>query len=525
MLQIPIFHVNGEDLEAIAQVARLAADFRQTFHRDVVIDFWCYRKFGHNEGDEPSFTQPLMYEAIAKRPSVRAQYAEALTAARVLSAEEVVALSGEIHGALEKALADVEKLGEPPRPSTLAGIWSRYHGGPSSSVPDVATDVPRERLVELGQALTRVPEGFSPHPKLARVLEHRREMVAGTRPLDWGMGEALALGTLLARGTRVRMSGQDARRGTFSHRHAVLFDAHTGQPYAPLAHLGAGQGVFEIYDSPLNEAGVLGFEYGYSLDMPDGLVLWEAQFGDFVNAAQVIIDQFIFSSEAKWSRISGLTLLLPHGMEGQGPEHSSARLERFLNLCVDDNVQVCNLTTPAQLFHVLRRQVRRNFRKPLVIMSPKSLLRHPQAVSDLDALARGGFEALLPDPGPVDEGAVKRVLLCTGKVFYDLTAGRAERKRRDIAILRLEQLYPLREDRLLVELSRYPNAREVVWVQEEPRNMGAWNYMNARLPPLLRGPFDWACISRAVGASPASGSAAQHKAEQARIVEQALQMR
>jgi 2-oxoglutarate dehydrogenase E1 component len=320
---------------------------------------------------------------------------------------------------------------------------------------------------------------------------------------------------------RVRLSGQDSARGTFSHRHAILYDYETGAPYVPLMHIRDGQGVFDVQNSPLSEAAVLGFEYGYSLDAPDGLVIWEAQFGDFVNAAQVVIDQFLCSAEAKWNRLSGLVLLLPHGMEGQGPEHSSARLERFLNLCVHDNMQVCNLTTPANLFHILRRQIRRPYRKPLVIMSPKSLLRHPAATSPLAEFTHGGFQHLILDP-VADPAAVRRVLLCTGKIYYDLAAARAARGLEDVAIIRVEKLYPLRHDVLLSMLANFREGTEVVWVQEEPRNMGAWNYMNVQLPPVLRGYFPWSCVSRPLSASPATGSAARHKREQARLCELAL---
>jgi 2-oxoglutarate dehydrogenase E1 component len=336
------------------------------------------------------------------------------------------------------------------------------------------------------------------------------------------MGEALAFGTLLAQGTRVRLSGQDSRRGTFSHRHAVLFDYNDGREYTPLAHVRDKQGVFEVLDSPLSEGGVLGFEYGYSLDMPDGLTIWEAQFGDFVNAAQVIIDQFLVSSEAKWNRVTGLVMLLPHGMEGQGPEHSSARLERFLTMAVNDNIQVCNLTTPAQYFHALRRQVLRPYRKPLVIMSPKSLLRSPAATSKLADFTDGEFRRLIPDSTVKDPKRVKRVLLCTGKVYYDLVAAREERGYDDVAIVRVEQLYPLRKDDLLELLSVFSEGTPVVWVQEEPKNLGAWAYVNRELSGLLGGSFPWSCVSRPLSASPATGSAKRHAREQARLVAEAL---
>ena len=523
MLQVPVFHVNGEDLEAVAQVVLLAVDLRQRFHVDTVIDLWCYRKYGHNEGDEPTFTQPVMYRTIAKKPTLRAVLAEALVANKVVSAEDVSALSAEVRHKLEEAYEASAALAISPGPPLVLGALGRYHGGPIDAVETV-TAVPMDELLKVGRALATTPQGFNVHPKLKKILEGRAEMAAGVRPVDWGMGEALAYGTLAWQGVRVRLSGQDVRRGTFSHRHAVLFDYQTGQPYAPLAHLRDGQGVVEVRDSPLSEAGVLGFEYGYSLEMPDGLTLWEAQFGDFVNAAQVIIDQFLSSSEAKWKRLSGLVLLLPHGMEGQGPEHSSARLERFLELSVDDNWQVVNLTTPAQLFHALRRQVLAPWRKPLVVMSPKSLLRHPEVVSPLGEFSQGGFRAILPDE-VADPRHVRRILLCSGKLYYELKAAREAQGAREVAILRLEQIYPLQVETLLTLLSHYRDGGEVVWVQEEPRNMGAWNFLDLHLSPVLRGNFEFSCISRPPSATPAAGSATRHKLEQEALVRQAIGLR
>jgi 2-oxoglutarate dehydrogenase E1 component len=519
MLQVPVFHVNGEDLEAVAQVVLLAVDLRQRFHVDTVIDLWCYRKYGHNEGDEPTFTQPVMYRAIAAKPSLRATYADLLVRKKVVSAEDVTALSAEVKHELEEAYAASAAIAVSPGPAFPKD--ERYRGGLIDPSSEVATAVPTEELAQVGRALAATPAGFNVHPKVKKILEARAEMAEGERLVDWGMGEALAFGTLAWHGVRVRLSGQDVRRGTFSHRHAVLFDYQTGQPYSPLAHLRDGQGVVEVRDSPLSEAGVLGFEYGYSLDMPDGLTIWEAQFGDFVNAAQVIIDQFLSSSEAKWNRLSGLVLLLPHGMEGQGPEHSSARLERFLELSVDDNWQVVNLTTPAQLFHALRRQVLSPWRKPLVVMSPKSLLRHPEVVSPLAHLAEHGFRAILPDE-EADPALVKRILLCSGKVYYELSAARKAQGVRDVAILRLEQLYPLQVETLLTHLSQYQGGSEVLWVQEEPRNMGAWRFLDLHLSPVLRGNFDFSCISRPPSASPAAGSATRHKLEQEALVRQAV---
>ncbi len=522
MLQVPVFHVNGEDLEAIAQVVLLAIDFRQRFRSDAVIDLWCYRKYGHNEGDEPAFTQPLMYRAIARKPTLRATCAEGLVEKGVVSREDVEALAAEVRRGLEEAYAASAAIAVSPGPPVLQGVKAHYRGGSiSGAASEVATAVEPRLLEEVGRAVTSLSPAFHVHPKIAKLLEARAEMAAGRRPVDWGMGEALAFGTLAWQGVRVRLSGQDVRRGTFSHRHAVLFDQQTGSGHSPLAHLRDGQGVVEVVDSPLSEAGVLGFEYGYSLEMPDGLTIWEAQFGDFVNAAQVIVDQFLSSSEAKWSRLSGLVLLLPHGMEGQGPEHSSARLERFLELSVDDNWQVMNLTTPAQLFHALRRQVLAPWRKPLVVMSPKSLLRHPQAVSPLSDFSAGRFQPFVVD-APEDPGEITRIVLCSGKMYYDLAAERARQGARHVAIVRVEQLYPLEADALLSVLSRHPEGTELIWAQEEPRNMGAWPFVNMHLTPRLGGRYPLACVSRPESASPAAGSATRHRLEQESLVNQAL---
>src|SRR5574342_226235 len=390
MLDVPIFHVNGEDLESVAQAVLLAVDFRQRFHRDAVIDLWCYRKHGHNEGDEPAFTQPIMYRAIAAKESVRALYARRLVEEGVVSAAEAEAMAGEVQARLEEAHAASAALAVQPGRAEPGSVWGRYRGG-AIGPEEPVTAVPLDVLRHVGRHLGEIPPGFRAHPKIARIMEGRAAMAAGKRPLDWGMAGALARGTLAWQGVGVRLVGQDTRRGTFSHRHAVLHDQESGAEYMPLSHLREGQGTVEIRDSLLSEAAALGFEYGYSLEMPEGLTVWEAQFGDFVNAAQVIVDQFLCASETKWNRLSGLTLLLPHGLEGQGPEHSSARLARFLSLSVDDNWQVMNLTTPAQIFHALRRQVLAPWRKPLVVMSPKSLLRHPQAISPREELARDGF--------------------------------------------------------------------------------------------------------------------------------------
>jgi 2-oxoglutarate dehydrogenase E1 component len=407
---------------------------------------------------------------------------------------------------LEEVLERTRKEGARRSFSAMAGLWSKYRGGPDAQSDEVPTQVPDSKLRELLVAISRVPGEFTPNDKIGKLLEGRRKLAEAQQPLpfDWGVGEHLAFATLLDAGVPVRFSGQDSRRGTFSHRHAVLFDIKDGKRYTPLAHLRQGQARFDIFDSPLSEAGVLGFDYGWSLDMPEALCIWEAQFGDFVNGAQVVIDQFVSSAEDKWNRLSGVTLLLPHGFEGQGPEHSSARLERFLQLCAEDNMQVCFPTTPAQIFHLLRRQVLRTWRKPLVVMTPKSLLRHKAAVSTLDDLSKGAFRRIIWDNSVKN---ARRVLLCTGKVYYDLVAGREAKKREEVAIVRIEQLYPLSDRHLAEALQRHKGA-ELVWVQEEPFNMGAWYHLNARWPAALG---ELRCISRPESASPATGSEKSHK--------------
>jgi 2-oxoglutarate dehydrogenase E1 component len=522
MLQIPIFHVNGEDPEAVAQVIRLAMDFRREFKRDVVINMYGYRRLGHNEGDEPAFTQPLLYQAIAKRKSVREGYLEHLLKLGGVTREEADAIAAARRDVLERELSEAQS----GKPSTgldqSRGVWFHYRGGPDASVPEVDTGVPRDLLAGWLQAQTRIPADFHPHPKIKKLLETRQQMAAGEQPLDWATAELLAFASLSCQGFRVRLSGQDSERGTFSQRHAVLHDVQDGRRYMPLQHLASDQAPLEIHNSPLSETGVLGFEYGYSLDYPDGLVAWEAQFGDFWNVAQPIVDQFVASAEDKWLRLSGLVMLLPHGFEGQGPEHSSARMERFLMLAAEDNIQVVYPTTPAQYFHCLRRQVLRPWRKPLIVMTPKSLLRHPKVVSTLDECARGGFLRLLPDALSRPVGQVRRLLLCTGKVYYDLEAYREENKRDDVAIVRLEQLYPLNPDLLQRALADYAEGTPVFWVQEEPENMGAWSYMRLRFGETLWGRFPFAGITRPASASPATGSHRCHKQEQARIVARAF---
>ncbi|HEY3246042.1 MAG TPA: 2-oxoglutarate dehydrogenase E1 component, partial [Phycisphaerae bacterium] len=409
------------------------------------------------------------------------------------------------------------------QPEMLHGVWHGYSGGADIEVPELDTGVPQERLAALLAAQTRFPESFHPHPRLKRPMQARIDMSQGHPPrrIDWSAAEALAFATLLTEGVRVRLTGQDSERGTFSQRHAVLHDYVNGHTYVPLAHLAPDQAPVEIINSPLSEAGVLGFEYGYSLDCPDGLVLWEAQFGDFINAAQVIVDQFIASAERKWYRLSGLVLLLPHGFEGQGPEHSSARLERFLTIAAEDNIQVVCPSTPAQYFHVLRRQVLRRWRKPLVVMSPKSLLRHPRATSTLEELASGRFQRIIPD-ATVPPERLQRVLMCSGKIFYDLMQRREELQRHDIAIVRIEQLYPLAEEALATVLGEYREGTSIYWVQEEPENMGAWRYLRVRFGERIRERFPFSGIYRRSAASPATGSHSSHKLEQQELVERAL---
>ena len=517
MLQIPIFHVNGEDAEAVAQVIRLAMDFRKEFQRDVVIDMYCYRRRGHNEGDEPAFTQPPMYKAIEKRKSVRQGYLGHLLTLGEVTREEADSIAEQRRAHLENELAYARSDDYVPRIELPPGIWSGYQGGSETEAVEAESGVKMSRLKSLLESQTRLPADFHPHPKVERVLAARLEMAQGAKPLDWAAGEALAFATLATEWNRVRLTGQDVGRGTFSHRHAVLHDCIDGHTYTPLQHLSDDQAPVEIYNSPLSEAGVLGFEYGYSLDCPDGLILWEAQFGDFSNAAQVIIDQFIISAEEKWRRLSGLVLLLPHGMEGQGPEHSSARLERFLELFAEDNIQVVCVTTPAQYFHVLRRQLLRSWQKPLIIMTPKSLLRHPQAVSSLEDCARGRFRRVLPDHQPASQ-QVKRILLCTGKIYYELAKRREEQKRNDVAILRVEQLAPVPYDELHEALAGYADGTPAYWVQEEPENMGAWRHLYVHFGTQLDGRLPFTRISRPAAGSPATGSGTSHKLEQEQLL-------
>jgi 2-oxoglutarate dehydrogenase E1 component len=518
-IQVPIFHVNGDHPEAVAQVVRLAMDYRKTFHSDVVIDMYCYRKYGHNEADEPSFTQPLLYQKIEQHPSVRTLYANELVERHVIDKAEADAIVGREHQKLNEAFA--AKRSQRPKPPSGAGVWQGYRGGADVATPEVATAVPRAVLEEISTCITTLPDGFRPHRVVAKLLAHRAAMGKGEAPLDWGMAEHLAFGSLVRDGHMVRLSGQDSRRGTFSHRHAVIVDQRTAQEYVPLEHVSPTQAPARIYDSPLSEAAVLGFEFGYSLDYPDALVAWEAQFGDFVNGAQVMIDQYISSCEDKWNRLSGLTVLLPHGYEGQGPEHSSARFERFLELAAEDNMQIVYPTTPAQFFHLLRRQVVRKLRKPLIVMTPKSLLRLPAARSELRELYEGSFQRIIDDPTPPHRDKVRRIILCTGKIYYELADERTRRNDDTTAIMRIEQLYPISARDLAGALDTYAQAEEVVWVQEEPANMGANHFIYVRLLEVA-GHRSVHVVARSESASPATGSQKAHLMEQQRIINQAF---
>ncbi|NUP09335.1 MAG: 2-oxoglutarate dehydrogenase E1 component [Polyangiaceae bacterium] len=528
MLKVPVFHVNGEDPEAVAQVAQLAIEYRQRFQQDVVIDMYCYRKYGHNEGDEPRYTQPRMYHLIDKKPTVRRMYIDHLLGLGHITEDIAERCAKDVRDRLEHAFREVKEKGCVPGKYWMGGVWAPYRGGRDVDTPEVPTCVSKERLAAISEGLLTLPSGFKVHPKVMPILRGRHDKLVSGEPFDWGTAEALAYGTLLDEGYPVRISGQDVRRGTFSHRHAVLFDSDTGLPHAPHAALCRGRARFDVFNSPLSEAGVLGFEFGYSLDYPDALIMWEAQFGDFLNGAQVIVDQFLTSSEDKWHRLSGLVLLLPHGYEGQGPEHSSARLERFLSNSAEDNIQVCNLTTPAQLFHVLRRQVLRPWRKPLAIMTPKSLLRVAatskgahRPVSTITDLTTGSFQRIIPDTVGTEPSKVRKVLLCSGKVYYDLAVEREARQLTDIAIIRVEQLYPLGEEIVNI-LAPYKDGTPLVWVQEEPQNFGAWYFINAKLPAMIDGRLPLSSVARAPSASPATGSRAAHLIEQRQIIDEAL---
>ena len=524
-IQAPILHVNGDDPEAVTFACKLAIEYRQTFKRDIVIDMWCYRRFGHNEGDEPSFTQPLMYAAIRQHPKVSALYAARLEAEGVIAAGDADAMCSEFTAHLQ-AEFDAAADYEPDEADWFGGRWSGLNkpADPETARRNVDTAIPKKLFDSLGRTLTTVPDDLAIHKTLARVLDAKRDMFAKGDGFDWATAEALAFGSLVSEGFGVRLSGQDSGRGTFSQRHAVWVDQASERKYIPLTTLPHGK--FEVYDSPLSEYGVLGFEYGFAMADPKTLVLWEAQFGDFANGAQIMIDQFIAAGEAKWLRANGLVMLLPHGYEGQGPEHSSARLERFLQLCANDNLQVCNITTPANYFHLLRRQMLRGFRKPLVIMTPKSLLRHPLAKSAAEEFQGDNhFMRIKSDVTAIPDDKVRRLVLCSGKVAYDLMQKRDEAGLEDVSIVRIEQLYPFPGEPLAVRLARMTALEEIVWCQEEPRNNGAWFFVDR----LIEGAAEAAgkalrpCYAgREASASPATGFAKRHQQEQEELVAAAL---
>ena len=540
MVQAPIFHVNGDDPEAVTHATKIATEYRQLFGKDVVIDMICYRRYGHNEGDDPTFTQPIMYRIIKDMPPVRKKYQERLIAEGVLTAAEAEAIENDFDVFLEKEFED-GKAFEPKKADWLDGRWSGL-GLPEDDERRGDTSAPMESLREVGLSMTQIPNDINIHRTLKRVLNGRRDAIEKGEGIDWATAEHLAFGTLLTEGFPVRLSGQDCGRGTFSQRHSHIIDQETAERYTPLNNLSDDQKKYEVIDSMLSEEAVLGFEYGYSLSAPNTLVMWEAQFGDFVNGAQVIIDQFISSGERKWLRMSGLVMLLPHGYEGQGPEHSSARPERFLQLCAEDNMQVANCSTPANYFHILRRQIHRNFRSPLVIMTPKSLLRHKRCVSTLAAMGPGSsFHRILWDDadaksrpeGEIQQTSTKlqpddkirKVVLCTGKVYYDLLETREERGIDDVYLMRVEQLYPFPYKAMMAELSRFPNA-DVVWCQEEPRNMGYWTFVEPNIEYVLGKIEGKAERPRYVGrvptASTATGILSKHKQQQDALVDEAL---
>ncbi|TNE34195.1 MAG: 2-oxoglutarate dehydrogenase E1 component, partial [Alphaproteobacteria bacterium] len=525
-VQAPILHVNGDDPEAVTFACKLAVDYRQRFKRDIVIDMWCYRRFGHNEGDEPSFTQPLMYSAIRKHPRVSEIYAGKLVEQGVIDRNWAEETRMRFVQVLEQEF-EAGKSYKPNEADWFGGRWAGLNkpADPENARRNIESAIDKKLFDSLGRTLTTVPADLTIHKTLGRVIDAKREMFETGQGFDWATAEALAFGSLVTEGFGVRLSGQDSGRGTFSQRHACWIDQTSERKYIPLCQLPHGK--FEVYDSPLSEYGVLGFEYGFAMADPKTLVLWEAQFGDFANGAQIMIDQFIAAGEAKWLRANGLVMLLPHGYEGQGPEHSSARLERFLQLCANDNMCVCNITTPANYFHVLRRQMLRSFRKPLVIMTPKSLLRHPLAKSDAEEfLGEHHFMRIKSDMKEIDDKKVRRLVLCSGKVAYDLMQKRDEEGLEDVSVVRIEQLYPFPGEPLAVRIKRMTNLEEIVWCQEEPQNNGAWFFVDRQIEcaaaeagrPGLRPSY----AGRDASASPATGLASRHESQQAALIAEAL---
>ncbi len=519
MIEAPILHVNADDPEAVVFVTLLALRYRQHFHKDIVIDLVCYRRLGHNEADEPAATQPLMYRTIRQHPSARKRYADQLTSAGIIAAGEAEQLVEQYRQALDEGRHEVHpSLGMIGNQHTVD--WSRYQAEERDEEAPVG--ITAEKLAEYGRRLTSLPDGFTLHPRVAQIIANRSKMLAGELPLDWGCAENLAYASVLDEGYAVRISGQDSGRGTFFHRHAALHDQGSGDVYVPLQHIKDGQPRFDVINSVLSEEAVVGFEYGFSSTSPDYLVVWEGQFGDFVNGAQVVIDQFISSGEAKWGRLCGLTMFLPHGYEGQGPEHSSARPERFLQLCAENNMQVCVPSTPAQMFHMLRRQMLRSLRKPLIVMTPKSLLRHDLSVSSLADLSKGRFMRIIDEIDELKPADVQRVVFCSGKVYFDLLKARRAEDLRNVALVRIEQLYPFPVEEYQTVLARYPNAVDVVWCQEEPQNQGAWFQIRHRLQELAVDKRPVYYAGRAPTSAPATGLAKVHEAEQNQLVQTAL---
>ena len=535
MIEAPIFHVNGDDPEAVVYAAKVATEYRMKFHKPVVVDMFCYRRFGHNEGDEPSFTQPKMYKEIRAHKTVVNIYGERLIAEGLISEGEFEKMKADWRAHLEQEFEAGQSY-KPNKADWLDGVWSGLRTADNADEQRRGkTAVPMKQLKEIGRKLSTIPEGFKAHRTIQRFMDNRAQMIETGEGIDWAMGEALAFGSLCLDGHKIRLSGQDCERGTFSQRHSVLYDQETEERYIPLAHLAPNQARYEVINSMLSEEAVLGFEYGYSLARPNALTLWEAQFGDFANGAQVVFDQFISSGERKWLRMSGLVCLLPHGYEGQGPEHSSARLERWLQMCAEDNMQVAYCTTPSNYFHILRRQMKRDFRKPLIMMTPKSLLRHKRATSSLAEMAgESSFHRLLWDDaevikdGPIKlqkDAKIRRVVMCSGKVYYDLLEEREKRGIDDVYLLRIEQLYPFPAKALINELSRFRNA-EMVWCQEEPKNMGAWSFIDPYLEWVLAhidAKYQRVRYTgRPAAASPATGLMSKHLAQLEAFLEDAL---
>ena len=519
MLEAPVFHVNGDDPEAVIFVSRLALEYRQTFHKDVFIDLVCYRRHGHNEADEPSATQPVMYQHIKKHATPRALYAESLVGQGVLTTEAAAGLSEQYRKDLDAGKTVAPDI-TPYVRNEFSVDWSRFVKRMPSEATDTRLD--KSRVKPLTDAMDRVPADVELHPRVAKIYDDRRKMAAGELPMDWGFAETLAYASLLTQGCSVRLTGQDSGRGTFFHRHAVLHNQKDDSTWIPLQHLDPKQKRITITDSLLSEEAVMGFEYGYSTAEPDALVIWEGQFGDFANGAQVVIDQFMAAGEAKWGRMCGLSLFLPHGYEGQGPEHSSARLERYLQLCAEHNMQVCVPSNPAQMFHMLRRQALRPFRKPLVVMTPKSLLRHKLSVSSLQDLTGGSFQLLIPEVDDIKAAKVERVVFCSGKVFYDLLEARRTAQVEDVAVVRIEQLYPFPQGEYAEVISGYPNVRDIVWCQEEPLNQGAWYQIRHRLQEPLKQKHVLSYAGRQPSASTAAGYMQLHAQQQKALIQDAL---